>query len=60
MAETACARITPTSRRVRSPKVDRPQEMIETVLASGQSLTPDLGGTATTNAVGEAIRSALE
>jgi isocitrate/isopropylmalate dehydrogenase len=34
--------------------------MIETVLASGQSLTPDLGGAATTNAVGEAIRAALE
>ena len=33
---------------------------IETVLAAGQSLTPDLGGTATTNAVGEAIRAALE
>jgi tartrate dehydrogenase/decarboxylase / D-malate dehydrogenase len=32
---------------------------IETVLAAGQSLTPDLGGTATTSAIGEAIRAAL-
>jgi tartrate dehydrogenase/decarboxylase / D-malate dehydrogenase len=32
---------------------------IETVSAAGQALTPDLGGTATTQQVGAAIRAAL-
>ena len=39
---------------------DRLMRAIEMVLADGQSLTPDLGGTATTSALAEAIRSALK
>ncbi|WP_040808051.1 tartrate dehydrogenase [Nocardia concava] len=33
---------------------------IETVLARGEALTPDLGGTGTTESLGKAVRAALE
>jgi tartrate dehydrogenase/decarboxylase/D-malate dehydrogenase len=32
---------------------------IETVLASGENLTPDMGGTASTRALGQAIADAV-
>ena len=32
---------------------------IETVLASGENLTPDMGGTASTSALGQAIADAV-
>ncbi len=38
---------------------DQIMHAIETVLAAGATLTPDLGGTATTVALGDAIRAAL-